>query len=64
VEAEARIGTSRPGFVFLPFHYGYWDAGAPDERPRAANEVTFTNWDPASKQPLYKVHSCRVRKLT
>ena len=64
VEAEARIGTSRPGVVFLPFHYGYWDGGAPDERPRAANEVTITNWDPASKQPLYKVGTCRVEKLT
>ena len=64
VEAEARIGSTRPGVVFLPFHYGYWDAGDPDGRPRAANEVTFTNWDPASKQPLYKVGSCRVRKLS
>ena len=64
VEAEARIGSTRPGVVFLPFHYGYWDAGDPDGRPRAANEVTFTNWDPASKQPLYKVGNCRVRKLS
>ena len=63
VEAEARIGTTRPGVVFLPFHYGYWDGAEPEDRPRAANEVTFTNWDPASKQPLYKMGSCRVRKL-
>ena len=64
VDAEARIGTSRPGVVFLPFHYGYWDSGDLGERPRAANEVTFTGWDPASKQPLYKVGSCRVSALT
>jgi anaerobic selenocysteine-containing dehydrogenase len=43
VKAEARIGSTRPGVVFLPFHYGYWDSGDPGGRPRAANEVTFTN---------------------
>ena len=28
VEGPARIGAIRPGVVFVPFHYGYWDAGA------------------------------------
>src|SRR5215207_5681296 len=64
VEAEARIGSSRSGVVFVPFHFGYWDSGGVDQRPRAANELTRTEWDPASKQPLYKVGACRVRKLS
>jgi hypothetical protein len=41
--------------LFLPFHYGYWDTPGghhPDGgRGRAANELTATDWDPASKQP-------------
>jgi hypothetical protein len=44
--------------VFVPFHYGYWDRGAPAPdggAPRAANELTITAWDPVSKQPLFKV---------
>jgi anaerobic selenocysteine-containing dehydrogenase len=64
IEAEAMITGSRRGVVFVPFHYGYWDAGGPDDSPRAANELTLTEWDPASKQPLYKVGACRVRRLT
>ena len=63
VEAEARIGTARSGVVFVPFHFGYWDSAGVDQRPRAANELTRTEWDPASKQPLYKLGACRVRKL-
>ena len=38
----------RRGPVFMPFHYGYWDNNT---RPRAANELTFPEWDPVSKQP-------------
>jgi ferredoxin-nitrate reductase len=34
-----------------------------DGRPRAANELTITEWDPASKQPLYKVGAVRVAKI-
>lgn len=49
VRAPARVGGIEAGHVFLPFHYGYWDAdGAHD---RAANELTLTAWDPVSKQP-------------
>ncbi|WP_320779411.1 nitrate reductase [Streptomyces sp. CRN 30] len=49
----------RPGVLFVPFHYGYWDTPAgsgPDLTTpgRAANETTVTDWDPASKQPLFK----------
>jgi anaerobic selenocysteine-containing dehydrogenase len=33
--APARITGIRPGVVFVPFHYGYWDTDG-DGRPRAA----------------------------
>jgi len=56
----ARIGDIEPGLVFIPFHYGYWDD---DSRPRAANELTITEWDPVSKQPHYKYAAVRIRKV-
>lgn len=59
VREPARVGDIAPGVVFIPFHYGYWDQ--PD-RPRAANELTITGWDPVSKQPLYKYAAVRIRK--
>ena len=58
IEAPARIGEIRPGVVFVPFHYGYWDradAGPGDAAGRAANELTITAWDPVSKQPIFKI---------
>ncbi|MFF5954760.1 molybdopterin oxidoreductase family protein [Streptomyces luteogriseus] len=65
VRARLRTTAIRDGMVFLPFHYGYWDTPAghhpPDDRPgRAANETTVTDWDPASKQPLFKTGAARV----
>jgi ferredoxin-nitrate reductase len=66
LEAKARISGIREGVVFVPFHYGYFDhdeGGGPDGHPRAANELTITEWDPASKQPLYKVGAVRVTKV-
>ena len=66
LEGAARVSGIREGVVFAPFHYGYWDTakGAePDGRPRAANELTITAWDPVSKQPLFKVAAVRVEKL-
>jgi ferredoxin-nitrate reductase len=62
LEARARIGGIKEGVIFAPFHYGYFDE--PDGRPRAANELTITEWDPASKQPLYKVGAVRVTKIS
>lgn len=53
VRARLRIVDLREGVVFLPFHYGYWDAPGRDH-DRAANELTLTTWDPASKQPAFK----------
>lgn len=66
VQAPARIGRGRDGVLFVPFHYGYWDtpAGrAPGEDPRAANELTLTEWDPVSKQPLFKIAAARVVRV-
>jgi anaerobic selenocysteine-containing dehydrogenase len=56
VVAPLRIRPMRAGVLFLPFHYGYWDfdPDARDRHDRAANELTITDWDPASKQPLFK----------
>jgi anaerobic selenocysteine-containing dehydrogenase len=67
VRARARLTGIRPGLVFIPFHYGYWDTPGgfrPDGRSgRAANELTLSDWDPASKQPLYKVGAARVTRV-
>jgi ferredoxin-nitrate reductase len=70
VEVASRRGTLRlpvkvgdilPGHLFVPFHYGYWDAT--DREPhRAANELTITGWDPVSKQPYFKYAAVQVRK--
>ena len=49
LEAKARISGIKEGVVFAPFHYGYFDSDGPDGHPRAANELTMTEWDPASK---------------
>jgi anaerobic selenocysteine-containing dehydrogenase len=73
VEVVSRRGAVRvparltadilPGHLFIPFHYGYWNA--PDsDHDRAANELTITGWDPVSKQPHYKYAAARLRKAT
>ncbi|KZB79922.1 molybdopterin oxidoreductase family protein [Amycolatopsis regifaucium] len=62
VEVPVRIGRVRRGVVFLPFHYGYWDTDG-EGRPRAANELTMTEWDPVSKQPLFKISAVRVTRV-
>lgn len=49
--------------VFAPFHYGYFDQADPDRHNRAANELTRTEWDPVSKQPIFKVTAVRVHKI-
>ncbi|GAB3551146.1 nitrate reductase [Arthrobacter tumbae] len=66
VEAKVRISGIRDGVLFLPFHYGYWDTDGghkPDKAGRAANELTITDWDPASKQPIFKTAAASIRKL-
>jgi anaerobic selenocysteine-containing dehydrogenase len=67
IVVRARVGDVREGTVFAPFHYGYWDQDASgpggEVRPRAANELTRTEWDPVSKQPLFKFAAVRVEKV-
>jgi anaerobic selenocysteine-containing dehydrogenase len=66
VEARTRVSGIRSGVVFLPFHYGYWDTEGghePSGPGRAANELTITDWDAASKQPIYKTAAAAIRKV-
>jgi anaerobic selenocysteine-containing dehydrogenase len=66
VRARLRVSGIRPGVLFLPFHYGYWDTPAgnrPDGPGRAANETTVTDWDPASKQPIFKTGAAKVSRV-
>jgi len=66
VAAKMRLSGIRPGVVFLPFHYGYFDTPLgtrPERHGRAANELTLTDWDPASKQPIYKTAAAAVSRL-
>jgi anaerobic selenocysteine-containing dehydrogenase len=65
IVVPARVTDIRQGVVFVPFHYGYWDTAggdSPNGAARAANELTITDWDPASKQPLFKVAAVTVRR--
>lgn len=60
VRARVRTGGIREGVLFLPFHYGYWDTDAKGHR--AANELTATDWDPVSKQPLFKTAAAAITR--
>jgi anaerobic selenocysteine-containing dehydrogenase len=64
---RARLSAIRQGVVFAPFHYGYWDErcdGVDDGAGnRAANELTITDWDPVSKQPVLKVAAVRLSRV-
>ncbi|MFC9553981.1 molybdopterin oxidoreductase family protein [Rhodococcus sp. NPDC056960] len=62
LHAQARVTGIRCGVLFVPFHYGYWDAGNP-QLDRAANELTVTDWDPASKQPIFKTAAAAVARV-
>ena len=66
VRAQARVSGIRRGVVFLPFHYGYWDTAdgkEPAGHGRAANELTITDWDAASKQPFFKTAAARLVRV-
>ncbi|MFL6043305.1 MAG: molybdopterin oxidoreductase family protein [Gaiellales bacterium] len=63
VDVRARLNGIRDGVVFVPFHYGYWDALGDEDHSRAANELTITAWDPVSKQPTFKTAAARIIKL-
>ncbi|OKL61558.1 hypothetical protein UA08_03903 [Talaromyces atroroseus] len=60
VELPASIGNINEGHVFIPFHFGYFDAR--DDRARAANELTIEQWDPVSKQPSFKSGAVCIEK--
>ncbi|MGI5131602.1 molybdopterin oxidoreductase family protein [Pseudonocardia sp. CA-107938] len=62
IRGRLRTTHGREGVLFVPFHYGYWDA--PDRaHDRAANELTPTEWDPVSKQPLFKTSAANLRRV-
>ena len=61
VEVRVRVGGIEPGQVFVPFHFGYWDAQ--DGRARAANELTPSVWDAVSKQPQLKGGVVRIENV-
>jgi len=65
IEGVARIGGGRVGVVFVPFHYGWWDLDDNEGRGerRAANELTVTEWDPVSKQPVFKEAAVQLERL-
>jgi anaerobic selenocysteine-containing dehydrogenase len=68
LEVPVRVGDIREGTVFAPFHYGYWNNGSPGDEGaasshHAANELTMTEWDPVSKQPVFKNAAVRIEKI-
>ncbi len=66
ITCAARISGIRVGVLFVPFHYGYWDVGngqnSLGSHQRAGNELTITDWDPVSKQPLFKTAAAQLLK--
>jgi anaerobic selenocysteine-containing dehydrogenase len=69
VTARVRVSGIRKGVLFLPFHYGYWDTRAGHEPDgdadgRAANELTPTDWDPVSKQPIFKTAAAAATRVS
>jgi anaerobic selenocysteine-containing dehydrogenase len=65
LHARVRLTGIRDGVLFVPFHYGYWDAdpGQATRHDRAANELTPTDWDAVSKQPLFKTATARLSRI-
>ncbi|MET9875737.1 nitrate reductase [Actinacidiphila glaucinigra] len=68
LRGRLRITDIRAGLLFVPFHYGYWDTPGGhgpdgDTSGRAANEATVTDWDPVSKQPLFKTAAAALTLL-
>ncbi|WP_369142586.1 molybdopterin oxidoreductase family protein [Streptomyces sp. R44] len=68
LRCRVRVTDIRAGMLFVPFHYGYWDTpsgSGPDGAVpgRAANEAIVNDWDPVSKQPLFKTATAAVRLI-
>ena len=66
VRGAARISEIRDSVLFVPFHYGYWDVTGNEgtDHHRAANELTITDWDPVSKQPIFKTAAARINQVS
>jgi len=63
VQIEAKIGEIDVGQVFIPFHFGQYDADdVSSGRNQAANELTRSAWDTISKQPLLKSGAVSLEK--
>ncbi|KAK5104878.1 hypothetical protein LTS08_001149 [Lithohypha guttulata] len=62
IEAVARVGDISEGQTFIPFHYGYFDNHS--GRATAANEITQEQWDPVSKQPMFKSGAVKLKKVS
>jgi anaerobic selenocysteine-containing dehydrogenase len=62
IRCAARISGVREGVLFVPFHYGYFDSDCGGHH-RAGNELTVTDWDPASKQPIFKTAAAALRRV-
>jgi anaerobic selenocysteine-containing dehydrogenase len=62
LQAKARVSGIRKGELFIPFHYGYWDVDA-DGHHRAANELSVTDWDPVSRQPMFKTAAAQLVRV-
>ncbi|MBX9638245.1 MAG: nitrate reductase [Mycobacteriaceae bacterium] len=63
IRCAARLSGIRDGVLFVPFHYGYWDVDGDRTHNRAGNELTLTDWDPVSKQPVYKTAAARLQRI-
>jgi anaerobic selenocysteine-containing dehydrogenase len=61
IHCAARITASRAGVLFVPFHYGYFDTDRRGHH-RAGNALTITEWDPVSKQPIFKTVAAQLRR--
>jgi anaerobic selenocysteine-containing dehydrogenase len=61
ISCAARISGVRNGVLFVPFHYGYFDADGRGHH-RAGNELTVTDWDPVSKQPIFKTAAAQLHR--
>ncbi len=58
VQLKCQIGRPSKGQVFIPFHFGYWDAK--DDRARAANELT---WGKSAHHPRQQQRKPRLMLL-
>lgn len=58
--------TSATASCSYRFTTGYWDRPEDEthDHSRAANGLTITDWDPVSKQPLFKTAAAHVSRVS